>query len=91
VKAICAQSFILSLLLESLIQDIMTFNSATSILQEISRVAKEFENDEAGAREALIDYSRALISALEVPSEFLQRTFWSQVSFCQGILQSMIH
>lgn len=58
----------------------MLTKSVTSILQGITLAAKEFENNEAGARESLIAHSRALISALEVPSEFIQHTFWSQVS-----------
>ncbi|CDM36722.1 hypothetical protein CBS147339_2563 [Penicillium roqueforti] len=56
----------------------MLTKSVTSILQGITLAAKEFENNEAGARESLIAHSRALISALEVPSEFIQHTFWSQ-------------
>lgn len=58
----------------------MASKSATSILQELASAAKQFENNEAGAREALIEHSRALISALELPSEFIQHTFWTQVS-----------
>ncbi|KAJ5187953.1 hypothetical protein N7491_004274 [Penicillium cf. griseofulvum] len=56
----------------------MATNSATFILQELPLAAKEFKNNEPGARESLIAHSRVLISALEVPSEFIQHTFWSQ-------------
>lgn len=62
----------------------MASKSATSILQELTLAAKEFEKNEIGAREALIDQSRALISALEIPSEFIQHTFWAQVSLIQS-------
>ncbi|KAJ5143775.1 uncharacterized protein N7515_002562 [Penicillium bovifimosum] len=56
----------------------MASPSAISILDAIATSRKAFENNEAGAREALIDQSRALISALEIPSEFVQRTFWAE-------------
>lgn len=54
--------------------------SVSSILDAIAAVRTAFDNDEAGSREALIDSSRALIAALEIPSEFVQRTFWAEVS-----------
>lgn len=50
----------------------------SSILNSLALAQKAFENNEAGAREALIDHSRALVSALEIPSEFIQRTFWAE-------------
>jgi hypothetical protein len=58
----------------------MSAASPTSIIQELASAAKQYENNESGAREALIAQSRALIASLEVPSEFVQHTFWSQVS-----------
>lgn len=54
--------------------------SVSAILDGIASVRKAFDNNEAGSREALIDNSRALIAALEIPSEFVQRTFWAEVS-----------
>lgn len=54
--------------------------SVSSILDGIASARSAFEKNEAGSREALIDYSRALIAALEIPSEFVQRTFWAEVS-----------
>lgn len=53
--------------------------SVSGILDEISSVRMAFEKSEAGSRESLIDHSRALIAALEIPSEFIQRTFWAEV------------
>lgn len=53
----------------------------SAILDGIASARKAFENDEAGSREALIDYSRSLITALEIPSEFVQRTFWAEVCY----------
>lgn len=58
----------------------MTSPAAITILQNLSSAAKEYEHNEAGAREALVDHSRALIAALEIPSEFMQRTLWAEVS-----------
>jgi hypothetical protein len=52
----------------------------SSILEGLATAGKAFEKNEAGSREALIDYSRALIAALEIPSEFIQRSFWAEVS-----------
>ncbi|KAJ5336662.1 hypothetical protein MYU51_005707 [Penicillium brevicompactum] len=56
----------------------MSAASPASIIQELASAAKQYENNESGAREALIAQSRALIASLEVPSEFIQHTFWSQ-------------
>ena len=53
----------------------------SEILDGISSARKAFENNEAGSREALIDYSRSLITSLEIPSDFIQRTFWAEVSY----------
>jgi hypothetical protein len=57
----------------------MASPSATAILDAIATSRTAFENNEAGSREALIHQSRALIAALEIPSEFVQRTFWAEV------------
>jgi hypothetical protein len=58
----------------------MAYTSVSTILDQIASLRTAFDNNEAGSREALIDYSRALIGALEIPSEFIQRTFWAEVS-----------
>lgn len=58
----------------------MASPSVSSILDAIAAVRTAFDNNEAGSREALIDSSHALIAALEIPSEFVQRTFWAEVS-----------
>ena len=57
----------------------MVSQTPSEILDGIAAARVAFENNEAGSREALIDYSRALISSLEIPSEFVQRTFWAEV------------
>jgi hypothetical protein len=54
--------------------------SASAILDGIASSRAAFDNNEAGSRESLIDHGRALIAALEIPSEFIQRTFWAEVS-----------
>ncbi|KAL2840656.1 S-adenosyl-L-methionine-dependent methyltransferase [Aspergillus pseudoustus] len=53
-------------------------SSVSSILEGLATAGKAFEQNEAGAREALIDLGRALVAQLEIPSEFLQRTFWAE-------------
>ena len=57
----------------------MVFQSPEKILDHIVATRAAFDKKEAGSREALIDYSRALIASLEIPSEFVQRTFWAEV------------
>lgn len=56
------------------------FSSVSSILEDISSAGKGFETNETGSREALIERSRALITTLEITSEFIQNKFWSEVS-----------
>ncbi|KAJ5833105.1 O-methyltransferase [Penicillium riverlandense] len=56
----------------------MTDPSVSAILDGIASSRTAFDNHEAGSREALIDYGRKLITALEIPSEFIQRTFWAE-------------
>lgn len=58
----------------------MTSQSAIAIFQNLTSAGEAFSKSEAGAREALIDHSRALIAALEIPSEFMQRTLWAEVT-----------
>ncbi|KAJ5961300.1 Winged helix-turn-helix transcription repressor DNA-binding [Penicillium vulpinum] len=48
------------------------------ILNQIASTGKAFKENEPGSREALIAHSRALVAALEIPSEFIQRTFWAE-------------
>ncbi|KAJ5674479.1 O-methyltransferase [Penicillium maclennaniae] len=52
--------------------------ATSSILNELASAHRAFDNDEPGSREALVEHSRALIASLEIPSEFLQRTFWAE-------------
>ncbi|KAL4733744.1 S-adenosyl-L-methionine-dependent methyltransferase [Aspergillus similis] len=49
-----------------------------SIIESLAAAGKAYEKNEAGSREALIDLGRALVTRLEIPSEFLQRTFWAE-------------
>ena len=57
----------------------MTSPSVSAILDGIATSRAAFDKNEAGSREALINQNRALIAALEIPSEFVQRTFWAEV------------
>lgn len=52
------------------------------ILEGLATGGKAFEKNEAGSREALIDHSRALVAALEIPSEFIQSSIWAEVLSC---------
>ncbi|KAM3066039.1 hypothetical protein ACMFMG_010622 [Clarireedia jacksonii] len=63
----------------------MTAPSVPSILDALSAAGKAFEKNEAGSREALIEHSRALVSALEIPSEFIQRSFWAEPAMSANI------
>ncbi|KAL4946432.1 hypothetical protein BDV06DRAFT_122027 [Aspergillus oleicola] len=53
-------------------------SSVSSILEGLAAAGKAYDKNEAGSREALIDLGRALVTELEIPSEFLQRTFWAE-------------
>lgn len=57
----------------------MATPSVTVILDRIAATGKAYKKDDLGSREALIDLSRDLVAALEIPSEFLQRSFWAEV------------
>ncbi|PYI15646.1 putative O-methyltransferase [Aspergillus japonicus CBS 114.51] len=56
----------------------MTNPSVSTILEDLAAAGKAYDQAEPGAREALIDRSRALVAALEMPSEFIQRSFWAE-------------
>ncbi|QDS74400.1 hypothetical protein FKW77_005672 [Venturia effusa] len=56
----------------------MDVTPVTSIVQQIAAAGRAYSNDEVGSRESLVDLSRRLIAALEIPSEFLQRSFWAE-------------
>ncbi|CAG8977285.1 hypothetical protein HYALB_00012977 [Hymenoscyphus albidus] len=50
----------------------------SSILSNISDVAKLLEGNKPGARESLISLSHKLITTLELPSEAIQRIGWAE-------------
>lgn len=52
----------------------------TSIIEDIVRAGKGFNSNEPGSRETLVDLGRTLVAALELPSEFIQRSMWAEVS-----------
>lgn len=59
----------------------MTMTSPVSdILQSIALAGKAYEKNGSGSREALIELGRALVGELEIPSEFVQRSFWAEVN-----------
>ncbi|PKY08614.1 putative O-methyltransferase [Aspergillus campestris IBT 28561] len=50
----------------------------SDILQSIALAGKAYEKNGSGSREALIELGRALVGELEIPSEFVQRSFWAE-------------
>lgn len=65
----------------------MAATPVSSILERIAAAGKSYQGDELGSREALIDLGRDLVAALEIPSEFLQRSFWAEVRTSNGHLE----
>ncbi|OBT72011.1 hypothetical protein VF21_08610 [Pseudogymnoascus sp. 05NY08] len=63
----------------------MASSSVSSILDGIAAAGKSFGENEAGSREALIEYSRSLVAALEIPGEFIQRSFWAEPAMSANI------
>ena len=59
----------------------MAATRVLSILERIAAAGKSYEGNECESRETLIDLGRDLVAALEIPSEFLQRSFWAEVSW----------
>lgn len=53
---------------------------ASKIIQSIALAGKAYENNGLGSRETLIELGRALVGELEIPSEFIQRSFWAEVN-----------
>lgn len=54
--------------------------SVSSIISDIVSAGKKYESNEPGAREDLVSLGQALSMALEIPSEFVQRSMWAEVS-----------
>ena len=51
----------------------------SSTLERIAAAGEAYKRHEIGSREDLIELGRDLVAALEIPSEFLQRSFWAEV------------
>jgi len=49
------------------------------ILERVAAAGRAYEAEQIGSRESLIELGRDLVAALEIPSEFLQRSFWAEV------------
>lgn len=58
----------------------MSSPPVSSLIERIVAAGKALEGGETGARESLVALNHALIAQLEMPCEFLQRTFWGEVS-----------
>jgi hypothetical protein len=58
----------------------------STILERIAAAGKAYKGEELGSRESLIELGRDLVAALEIPSEFLQRSFWAEVSVQEAIM-----
>ena len=52
---------------------------AQAILAEIHDAERGFDNNEPGSREKLLSLTYALATALELPSETIQRMGWTEV------------
>ena len=52
-----------------------------SLLEAIAATGASLSQREPGAREKLLDLTHALTSALETPSETIQRIGWAEVQF----------
>ncbi|EMD60793.1 hypothetical protein COCSADRAFT_344834 [Bipolaris sorokiniana ND90Pr] len=52
--------------------------SVSFILERIVAAGKDYQREDIGLREDLIELGRDLLAALEIPSEFLRRSFWSE-------------
>jgi hypothetical protein len=52
----------------------------STILERIAVAGQAYEGDKVGSREDLIELARDLVATLEIPSEFVQRSFWAEVS-----------
>ncbi|KAH7033625.1 putative hydroxyindole O-methyltransferase [Microdochium trichocladiopsis] len=56
----------------------MANQHASSILENLASTGNAYVHGQPGSRENLIELSRQLIASLEIPSEFLQRSFWAE-------------
>ena len=54
-------------------------HKALTILGELKNAEKGFLDDSPGSREQLLNLTYALTSALELPSEAIQRMGWAEV------------
>jgi hypothetical protein len=63
----------------------MATSPVSSIIERIAAAGNAYNGNERGSREALIDLGRDLVAALEIPSEFLQRSFWAEVSVSSSV------
>jgi hypothetical protein len=54
------------------------------ILERIAAAGEDYDDRQPGSRETLIELGRDMVAALEVPSEFIQRSFWAEVSMKSG-------
>ncbi|KPM39842.1 hypothetical protein AK830_g6748 [Neonectria ditissima] len=60
--------------------------TSSEILERMQAASVALENNETGAREALLDLNRQLLAELETPTEFLQRLYFATASL-SGILE----
>ena len=52
---------------------------ALSLLEEIASIGKSYSQNESGSREKLLSLAYSLASAVELPSEAIQRIGWAEV------------
>ncbi|ROW06485.1 hypothetical protein VMCG_04236 [Cytospora schulzeri] len=56
----------------------MANGSVASLVEDIVRAGECYDDDAPGSRETLVDLGHALVAALEIPSEFVQRSMWAE-------------
>lgn len=69
----------------------MANTSVTSLIEDIVRAGKAHDNNAPGSRETLVDLGHSLVAALEIPSEFVQRSMWAEVSKLLFLRSHWVH
>lgn len=64
----------------------MANTSVASLIENIVRAGQSYDSKAPGSRETLVDLGHALVAALEIPSEFVQRSMWAEVSYLLYVL-----
>lgn len=66
--------------LSASIMDAPPNSRVSSLLEDISDVAKSYSRNEPGSREKVLSLAYSLAAATELPSETIQKISWAEVS-----------